>query len=99
MERDCDNGSIHSVRSYIITGAPELSLLNSPTSRSRAQKSWEDGEKCSWTEPNLMDSLVPKQRIKQIDRQKDRDTDSQTDRQPDTDSQKIDRKAHGQTFR
>ena len=46
-----------------------------------------------------MDNLVPKQCIKQMDRQKDRETDSQTDRQPDTDSQKIDRKAHGQTVR
>ena len=47
---------------------------------SRAQKSGKDGEDSSWTEPNLMDSLVTKQGIKQTDRQKDRDTDSQTER-------------------
>ena len=65
----------------------------------RAQKNGEDGEESSRTEPNLMDSLVPKQRIKQMDRQKDRETDSQiqTVRYRQSDSQKIDRKAHGQT--
>ena len=52
-------------------------VLNPETSR--AQKNGEDGEESSRTEPNLMDSLVPKQRIKQMDRQKDRETDSQTD--------------------
>ena len=66
---------------------------------SRAQKSGEDGEESSRTEPNLMDSLVPKQRIKQMDRQKDRETDSQTAGYRQTDSQKIDRKALGQTVR
>ena len=55
------------------------------TPGTRAQKSGEDGEESSRTETNLMDSLIPKQHIKQIDRQKDRETDSQTDRQPDTD--------------
>ena len=53
--------------------------------RTRAQKNGEDGEESSRTEPNLMDSLVPKQRIKQMDRQKDRETD----RQPDTDRQTV----------
>ena len=77
----------------------EISRLTSSLLFSRAQKSGEDGEESSRTEPNLMDSLVPKQHIKQMDRQKDRETDSQTDRQPDTDRQKIDRKAHGQTVR
>ena len=46
-----------------------------------------------------MDSLVPKQRIKQMDRQKDRETDRQTAGYRQTDSQKIDRKALGQTVR
>ena len=56
---------------------------------SRAQKNGEDGEESFRTKPNLMDSLVPKQRIKQIDRQ--------TDITIQTDSQKIDRKTHRQT--
>ena len=56
---------------------------------SRAQKNGEDGEESFRTNPNLMDSLVPKQRIKQIDRQ--------TDITIQTDSQKIDRKTHRQT--
>ena len=51
----------------------------------RAQKNGEDGEESSRTKPNLTDSLVPKQRIKQ------------TDRHYDTDKQKIDRKTHRQT--
>ena len=55
----------------------------------RAQKNGEDGEDSTRTEPNLMDSLVPKQRIKQTDRQ--------TDITIQTDSQKIDRKTHRQT--
>ena len=54
-------------------------VLNPETSR--AQKNGEDGEESSRTEPNLMDSLVPKQCIKQMDRQKDREADSQTDSQ------------------
>ena len=45
----------------------------------RAQESGEDGEDSARTKKNLMDSLEPKQRIKQMDRQKDRETDSQTD--------------------
>ena len=65
----------------------------------RAQKSGEDGEDSSRTEPNLMDSLEPKQRIKQMDRQKDRETDRQTTRYRQSDSQKIYRKTPGQTVR
>ena len=38
--------------------------------RDRAQKNGEDGEESS--EPNLMDSLVPKKNIKFTDRQTDR---------------------------
>ena len=46
-----------------------------------------------------MGSLVPKQRIKQMDRRKDRERDRQTAGYRQTDSQKIDRKALGQTVR
>ena len=46
----------------------------------RAQKNGEDGKESPRTEPNLMDSLVPKQRITdgQTERQRDRQTDRWT---------------------
>ena len=42
----------------------------------RAQKNGEDGEESSRTEPNFMDSLIPKQTGSKTDRQ----TDGMTDR-------------------
>ena len=73
-------------RSYLSTCGSAL-VPRPFTKLVRAQKNGEDGEKSSRTKPNLMDSLVPKQCIKQTDRQTYRSiqTDSQSeDRQKDT---------------
>ena len=65
------SSSVSSVSSVTFFPAvSSLELSPSPRAVIRAQKSGEDGEESSRTEPNLMDSLVPKQRIKQMDRQK-----------------------------